>query len=106
MGFATAQLPVLAGLQSGNALTQAELTKLAGVEQSSMAQLLARMDRDGIIRRTPDPHDGRSSLVELSDKALDRFRRDGKFFSKAIWRSPRAFRTARSRRSTASCSAS
>lgn len=69
LGFATAQLPVLAGLQNGNALSQAELTKLAAVEQPSMAQLLARMERDGIIRRTPDPQDGRSSLVELSDKA-------------------------------------
>lgn len=71
LGFATAQLPVLAGLQSGNPLSQAELTRLAGVEQPSMAQLLARMERDGIIRRTPDPNDGRSSLVELSAKARD-----------------------------------
>lgn len=69
LGFATAQLPVLAGLQGGDALPQADLTKLAGVEQPSMAQLLARMERDGIIRRTPNPHDGRSSLVELTDRA-------------------------------------
>lgn len=32
-----------------------------------MAQLIARMERDGIVRREPDPRDGRSSLVFLTD---------------------------------------
>ncbi|WP_163773899.1 MarR family winged helix-turn-helix transcriptional regulator, partial [Proteus mirabilis] len=49
-----------------------ELARLAGVEQPSMAQLLARMERDGLIRREPDPSDGRSSLVSLSEDALAR----------------------------------
>jgi DNA-binding MarR family transcriptional regulator len=37
-----------------------------------MAQLLARMERDGIIRRDPDPRDRRSSLVSLTDQARAR----------------------------------
>ena len=69
LGFATAQLPVLAGLKDGEALSQAELVRLARVEQPSMAQLLARMERDGIIHRDPDPNDRRSSLVKLTDDA-------------------------------------
>jgi MarR family transcriptional regulator, transcriptional regulator for hemolysin len=69
LGFATAQLPVLAGLNAKGALSQAELARLAKVEQPSMAQLLARMERDGIIRRDADPNDRRSSLIVLTDKA-------------------------------------
>lgn len=37
-----------------------------------MAQMLARMERDGLIERTPDPHDGRSSLVTLTTTAKRR----------------------------------
>jgi DNA-binding MarR family transcriptional regulator len=35
-----------------------------------MAQLLARMERDGIIRRKPDPADGRSSLISLTARTM------------------------------------
>lgn len=37
-----------------------------------MAQMLARMERDGLICRTPDPADGRSQHVVLTDTALSR----------------------------------
>jgi DNA-binding MarR family transcriptional regulator len=33
-----------------------------------MAQLLARMERDGIIHREPDPDDRRSSLISLTEE--------------------------------------
>jgi MarR family transcriptional regulator for hemolysin len=35
-----------------------------------MAQLLTRMEREGLIERTPDPKDGRSSLINLTPHAL------------------------------------
>jgi MarR family transcriptional regulator for hemolysin len=34
-----------------------------------MAQMLARMERDGLVRRTPDPADGRSSRVSMTEAA-------------------------------------
>ena len=71
LGISTGQLPVLVALKNGARLSQKDLTRLAGVEQPSMAQLLARMERDGLIERQPDPTDRRSSLVSLSDKALE-----------------------------------
>ena len=37
-----------------------------------MAQLLARMERDGLICRAPDPADGRSSLISLTEPAQTR----------------------------------
>ena len=72
LGLATAQLPVLSMLHGGERLSQAELAKTAKVEQPTMAQLLARMERDGLILREPDPDDRRSSLVSLTDAARER----------------------------------
>lgn len=72
LGLATAQLPVLSMLRNGEQLSQTELAKAAKVEQPTMAQLLARMERDGLIRREPDPRDRRSSLVSLTDAARER----------------------------------
>jgi MarR family transcriptional regulator, transcriptional regulator for hemolysin len=69
LGFATAQLPVLTALKDGARLSQTELARWAKVEQPTMAQLLARMERDGIVRREPDPKDRRSSLIALTDEA-------------------------------------
>lgn len=72
LGFATAQLPVLAALKDGQDRSQTELARWAKVEQPTMAQLLARMERDGIIRRQPDPADRRSSLISLTEQARER----------------------------------
>ena len=72
IGFATAQLPVLSALRAGDNRTQTELARLAKVEQPTMAQLLARMERDGLIRREPDHDDRRSSLVSLTEGARER----------------------------------
>jgi DNA-binding MarR family transcriptional regulator len=69
LGFATAQLPVLAALKDGARRSQSELAAWAKVEQPTMAQLLARMERDGIVRRERDPADRRSSLISLTDQA-------------------------------------
>ncbi len=72
LGFATSQLPVLAALKHGKRLAQAELARIARVEQSSMAQLLNRMERDGLIERLPDPADKRSRLIALTASAARR----------------------------------
>ncbi|WP_267555404.1 MarR family winged helix-turn-helix transcriptional regulator [Rhizobium rhizogenes] len=70
LGFNIGQLPVLYLLRNGAQMSQKELAKFAKIEQPSMAQMLARMERDGLIQRTPDPADGRSSLVSLTEAAL------------------------------------
>ncbi|MBO1326574.1 MarR family transcriptional regulator [Acetobacter sp. TBRC 12305] len=72
LGFATAQLPVLAALKDGAALSQTELARMAKVEQPTMAQMLTRMERDGLIARAPDPRDRRASLISLTPEALAR----------------------------------
>ena len=70
--FSVGQLPVLAMLKNGAALSQKELAQMAHIEQPSMAQILARMERDGLIRRVPDPKDGRRRLITLTEEASAR----------------------------------
>jgi MarR family transcriptional regulator, transcriptional regulator for hemolysin len=69
LGFGLGYLPVLVALKHGRAETQRDLARFARIEQPSMAQMLVRMERDGLIRRAPDPTDGRSSLVSLTETA-------------------------------------
>ncbi len=72
LGFATGQLPVLVSLKHSQALSQAELARIAQVEQPSMAQLLNRMERDGLVQRVADPADKRSRLISLTPDAGQR----------------------------------
>jgi DNA-binding MarR family transcriptional regulator len=72
LGFGVGHLPVLVALQDGRASTQRDLARVARIEQPPMAQMLARMERDGLIRRTPDPSDGRSSRITLTEAAEGR----------------------------------
>ena len=66
----TGYLPVFFALARGEALTQAALVKIVGIEQPTMAATLTRMERDGLVRRQPDPNDRRSALVTLTPLAL------------------------------------
>ena len=72
LGLAAGQLPVLVSLKKSKALSQAELARIAQVEQPSMAQLLARMERDGLVERVDDPEDKRSRLISLTPLAAKR----------------------------------
>ena len=72
LGFGVGHLPVLVALQDGRASTQRDLARFAKIEQPPMAQMLARMERDGLIQRAPDPADGRSSRIALTEVARAR----------------------------------
>jgi len=72
LGFGVGHLPVLVALQDGRADTQRDLARFAKIEQPSMAQMLVRMERDGLIQRTPDATDGRSSRIALTEIAAAR----------------------------------
>lgn len=72
VGLSTAQLPVLAALIDGEMHTQKELAVLARVEPPSMAQLLTRMERNGLIRRVADPENRQSNRISRTADTLDR----------------------------------
>lgn len=71
-GVTTGHLPIFFALGNGGALSQKALTELAAVEQPTMAATLSRMERDGFIKREPDPVDRRSSLFSLTPYAMEK----------------------------------
>ena len=71
-GGSAGPMPVFLALQDGQAMTQTALAQQASVEQPTMANTLARMERDGLIKRTPDPNDKRSALVQLTELGRSR----------------------------------
>lgn len=69
LGLGFAYFPVVMELEASGPLQQKELAERAHVEQPTMAALVARMERDGLLVRTPHPTDRRSSLIALTPKA-------------------------------------
>ena len=67
LGFGVGYLPVLVALRDGVASTQRDLARFARTEQPPMAQMLARMERDGLILRAPDP-DRRTKPPRVIDR--------------------------------------
>lgn len=72
LGFGVGHVPVLIALRDGQAGTQRDLAIFAKVEQPPMAQMLGRMERDGLIERSPDPVDGRSRRIALTELSRTR----------------------------------
>jgi DNA-binding MarR family transcriptional regulator len=73
-GGSAGPMPVLLALSETEALPQKALAKQAAVEQPTMANTLARMQRDGLVAGTPDPSDRRSTLMSLTALGRERAR--------------------------------
>ena len=71
LGLAPAQFMVLLELWHQDHLTQSALASRLDVEQATMANTLARMQRDGLITRTPSADDKRARIISLTAKARD-----------------------------------
>ncbi|RKH72528.1 MarR family winged helix-turn-helix transcriptional regulator [Corallococcus aberystwythensis] len=75
LDFGMAYMPVVIALEEQGPLLQKQLAEYARVEQPTMAALLTRMERDGLIQREPHPDDKRASQISLSAKARERLPR-------------------------------
>ena len=69
MGLSTGTFPVLLELWEQDGLTQSELVRRLDIEQATIANTLARMERDGFVTRRKNTSDARSQLVWLTPKA-------------------------------------
>jgi DNA-binding MarR family transcriptional regulator len=64
------QLRIL-GILRDREPTMAELANLTGLERSTISGLIDRAALRGLVARTADPHDGRSTRVTLTDSARE-----------------------------------
>ncbi|HFC8455775.1 MAG: MarR family transcriptional regulator [Neisseria sp.] len=69
LSIAPAQFPILLELWQKDGLSQQELVERADLKQATIANTLARMERDGLITREPNPDDARSRLIMLTEQA-------------------------------------
>jgi DNA-binding MarR family transcriptional regulator len=69
LGLARGHMPVLFALAGGKSLSQRDLTQSAAIEQPTMAAMLGRMERDGLLAKERDPADARSYLYRLTPLA-------------------------------------
>jgi DNA-binding MarR family transcriptional regulator len=69
LGLTAGQFAVLLELDTTDGLTQADLSARLRVEQPSMAQTVARLRRDGLVRQSAHEGDRRATRLWLTDKA-------------------------------------
>jgi DNA-binding MarR family transcriptional regulator len=60
------QTAALATIDRHGPLTPSELAVREQIQRPTVTRLIARLEQDGLVQRTRDPHDRRSSLVALA----------------------------------------
>ncbi|MFG2887655.1 MarR family winged helix-turn-helix transcriptional regulator [Streptomyces sp. NPDC048297] len=73
-GLSTAASSALGRLGREGPQRLTELARAENVSQPNMTQLVTRLERAGLVRRTADRTDGRGVLVEATDNGLEVFR--------------------------------
>ncbi|MBF6146351.1 MarR family winged helix-turn-helix transcriptional regulator [Nocardia nova] len=68
------QSSVLIRLEQGGPATATQLAHAAGMRPQSMAKIVRALEEAGLIAGTPDPADGRKTVLDLTEAARDEFR--------------------------------
>ncbi|WP_026381091.1 MarR family winged helix-turn-helix transcriptional regulator [Afifella pfennigii] len=68
LGLTPGTFPAMLELWTQDGLSQGELVRRLDIEQATMANTLARMERDGLIRRLQDAQDARVQRVWLTER--------------------------------------
>jgi DNA-binding MarR family transcriptional regulator len=66
-GLSMTAVSTLSTLERSGPTRLTQLAALAGVTQPAMTQLISRLEDDGLVRREPDPADGRVVQVTVTD---------------------------------------
>jgi DNA-binding MarR family transcriptional regulator len=74
-GLTPTSVAALATIDRHGPLTPSEVADIERVKRPSMTRTLGCLEREGLIERTPDPADGRSSLVSVNAAGRERLRR-------------------------------
>lgn len=68
-------LAALATVERCGPMTPSELADVEAVKRPTATRVLAKLEEIGLIERTPDPADGRSSLVSVTARGRDYLKR-------------------------------
>jgi DNA-binding MarR family transcriptional regulator len=71
--FTRSQLAVLARLERDGAATMTALAHAEGIRPQSMGVIIGVLQDAGMVAGTPDPSDGRKTVLALTDAARERF---------------------------------
>jgi DNA-binding MarR family transcriptional regulator len=74
-GLTPTSTAALATIDRFGPLTPSELAEIERVKRPTVTRTLACLEREGLVERTADPADGRSSLVSVNAAGRDRLRR-------------------------------
>lgn len=74
-GLTPTSTAALASIDRYGPLTPSELARIERVKRPTMTRTLGCLEREGLIERTPDPADGRSTLVAVNGAGRERLRR-------------------------------
>jgi DNA-binding MarR family transcriptional regulator len=74
-GLTPTSTSALATIERHGPLTPSELAALERVQRPTATRTLRCLEREGLVERTPDPADGRSSLVAVNGAGRERLRR-------------------------------
>ncbi len=66
-GLSATLLAGLATVERHGPLTPSELAVRERIQRPTATRLIARLEADGLVTRTADPADGRSSLIAIGD---------------------------------------
>ncbi|MGW2223325.1 MarR family winged helix-turn-helix transcriptional regulator [Nonomuraea sp. NPDC001684] len=69
LSFST--LSVLHTLAGKGPMRLTDLTATEQLKQPALTSLVARLERDGLVSRRPDPRDGRAVLLSLTEEGRD-----------------------------------
>jgi DNA-binding MarR family transcriptional regulator len=74
-GLTPTSVAALATIERHGPMTPSEIAEIERVKRPTITRTLGCLEREGLIDRTPDPADGRSSLVSVNGAGRERLRR-------------------------------
>jgi MarR family transcriptional regulator, temperature-dependent positive regulator of motility len=71
IGLTQRQLAVLAALEANSGVSQTDLVVQTGIDRSTLAEMVARMEAKGLMERTKSTTDSRANAINLTDTGRD-----------------------------------
>ncbi|GAA1470801.1 MarR family transcriptional regulator [Corynebacterium felinum] len=70
ISFSRYELLALLMFSRSGALPMTKASTRLQVPPASVTHMVSRLEKDGLVKRTPDPHDGRGTLVGITDQGI------------------------------------